>query len=192
MSALYKKIFIYITSNSLVEVTRQVEREIAAAMESVFPKFGLKAWSELPIEEKEKQIKDLNSIVFGIRLFNKGVNKGGSGIFDVFQVIGDEISELLNKIIDESQLIYDETVRYCDVIEYEYKNSGSISVSLSKLQEELLLRRQYLAYTRQLQAELIDVMNMISSSRDTYNDQLDQFKKFVGERSSVPKEDVYV
>jgi hypothetical protein len=42
---LYRQIFQFLLANGCVDaVTRTVEREVAAALESVFPKFGLKAF----------------------------------------------------------------------------------------------------------------------------------------------------
>ena len=46
-------------------------REIAAALESVFPRIGLKAFTALPQEDKTAQLNELANIVLGIRLFNR-------------------------------------------------------------------------------------------------------------------------
>ena len=42
---LYRRIFQYLLANGCIDTsTRHVEREVAAALESVFPKFGLKTF----------------------------------------------------------------------------------------------------------------------------------------------------
>ena len=46
---LYRNIFQFLLANGCIDaVTRTVEREVAAALESVFPKFGLKAFWYVP------------------------------------------------------------------------------------------------------------------------------------------------
>lgn len=50
---------------------KMVEREVAAALESVFPRIGLKTFVLLNAEEKGLQLLELARIVLGIRLFNK-------------------------------------------------------------------------------------------------------------------------
>jgi len=49
---------------------KAVEREVAAALESVFPRVGLRAFVSLTPNEKGAQLQELASIVMGIRLFN--------------------------------------------------------------------------------------------------------------------------
>lgn len=62
---------------------RAVEKEVAAALESVFPRIGLKAFVQLTYEEKTAQLMELARIVFGIRLFNRHQDRGGAGIEDM-------------------------------------------------------------------------------------------------------------
>ena len=59
---------------------RPAEREIAAALESVFPRIGLKAFTALPNDDKVAQLHELANIVLGIRLFNRESGKGGAGL----------------------------------------------------------------------------------------------------------------
>lgn len=192
ITALYRAIFQFLLANGCIDNNnRSVEREVAAALESVFPKVGLKGFCALPVEDRRKQLKDLVHIVLGIRVFNRAVNKGGAGLVDPFQVVGDEVTELCHKLRDEIQAVYDETLRYTEVINFEFKHPGSISAPWQRLQEELSHRRQLMTYLRQLQAESLDVAHMISQTKTTFDDQMSGFKKLVGERSSVPKEEVY-
>eukprot|EP00586_Coscinodiscus_wailesii_P010668 CAMPEP_0172508868 /NCGR_PEP_ID=MMETSP1066-20121228/215599_1 /TAXON_ID=671091 /ORGANISM="Coscinodiscus wailesii, Strain CCMP2513" /LENGTH=239 /DNA_ID=CAMNT_0013287075 /DNA_START=92 /DNA_END=808 /DNA_ORIENTATION=- len=53
------------------DVRRGVEREVASAVDSVLPVIALKCFVFLNAEEKRYQIDELESIVLGIRLFNK-------------------------------------------------------------------------------------------------------------------------
>ena len=53
-----------------------------AALQSVFPQTELGVFMALGKEEKESQLRELASIVTGIRLFNRDCGKGGEGIDD--------------------------------------------------------------------------------------------------------------
>ncbi|KAH8047516.1 zinc ion transmembrane transporter [Aureococcus anophagefferens] len=98
LTALYRQIFTYLLhvsrggsglpgapSNTTAaedpgSMERAVEREIAAALESVFPRIGLKSFVQLSSEEKRLQLEELARIVTGIRLFNREGGKGGAGL----------------------------------------------------------------------------------------------------------------
>lgn len=82
LTLLYRKIFRYLlefSPNSKMN-DRAVEREVAAALESVFPRIGLKAFVQLTFEEKNTQLTELARIILGIRLFNRDQGRGGAGI----------------------------------------------------------------------------------------------------------------
>jgi len=70
-------------SGDAVGKDRNVEREVAAALESVFPRIGLKSFVMLAPAQKAQQLAEMANIVLGIRLFNKEIGKGGAGLDDV-------------------------------------------------------------------------------------------------------------
>ena len=82
LTMLYRKIFRFLLDYSPNSKThdRLVEREVAAALESVFPRIGLKAFLTLSQEERSNQLLELGRITLGIRLFNKEQGRGGAGI----------------------------------------------------------------------------------------------------------------
>merc|ERR1712138_272152 len=95
LTALYRQIFSYLQFVSRGQggldgkglsqadpaaVERAVERELAAALESVFPRIGLKSFVLLGAEEKRLQLEELARIFTGIRLFNREQGKGGAGL----------------------------------------------------------------------------------------------------------------
>jgi len=53
-----------------------------AALQSVFPQTELGTFMIMSKPDKERQLKELTSIVTGIRLFNRNCGKGGEGIDD--------------------------------------------------------------------------------------------------------------
>jgi hypothetical protein len=70
LTLLYRKIFRFLlefSPNSKMN-DRVVEREVAAALESVFPRIGLKAFVQLTFEEKNTQLTELARIILGIYL----------------------------------------------------------------------------------------------------------------------------
>ena len=81
LSVLYRKIFNFamVCTGSDQLNDRAVERETAAALESVFPRVALPSFVALGTADKRIQLHELSNIVFGIRLFNKTIGKGGAG-----------------------------------------------------------------------------------------------------------------
>ena len=61
LTALYRKIFNFLVVRAGHEpgADRPAEREIAAALESVFPRIGLKAFTALPHDDKVAQLHEL-------------------------------------------------------------------------------------------------------------------------------------
>lgn len=82
LTLLYRRIFRFLLdfAPNAKSHDRLVEREVAAALESVFPRIGLKAFIQLPHEEKSDQLMELARIVLGIRLFNRDQGRGGAGL----------------------------------------------------------------------------------------------------------------
>ena len=82
LTSLYRKIFRFLLEYAPNSKShdRLVEREVAAALESVFPRIGLKAFLGLGKEERSSQLLELGRITLGIRLFNREQGRGGAGI----------------------------------------------------------------------------------------------------------------
>lgn len=92
LTLLYKRIFNYLLyknrelttvhSKYLKQTTIQpstntnVEKEVAAALESVIPRAALAPFITLSKSEKVTQLAELSNLVIGIRLFNKEIEKG--------------------------------------------------------------------------------------------------------------------
>ena len=134
LTALYRQIFSYLQFVSRGQggldgkglsqadpaaVERAVERELAAALESVFPRIGLKSFVLLGAEEKRLQLEELARIVTGIRLFNREQGKGGAGLDHVEDAVATTVSDLreaLDAEVAEQHEVctrYQETLVYC-------------------------------------------------------------------------------
>lgn len=100
LTSLYRKIFRFLLefapNNRHQHSDKNMEREVAAALESVFPRVGLKTFISLEYEDKMTQLMELNRIILGIRLFNRFEGRGGSGIDDM-----DKDSMILASILQQ-------------------------------------------------------------------------------------------
>eukprot|EP01036_Dinobryon_divergens_P026136 gene26135-34748_t len=97
LTTLYRKMFRFLLEfapNSKTD--KVVEREIAAALESVFPRVGLKTFIQLSYEEKATQLMELSRIILGIRLFNREEGRGGAGLDTM-----DKDSNLLANVLSQ-------------------------------------------------------------------------------------------
>eukprot|EP01038_Epipyxis_sp_PR26KG_P007181 gene7181-9792_t len=101
LTTLYRKIFKFLVdfSPNSKASDRNIENEIAAALESVFPRVGLKAFIMLSNEEKASQLLELSRIILGIRLFNREEGRGGAGI-DNMDKDGKILAGILSQDID--------------------------------------------------------------------------------------------
>merc|ERR1712023_68733 len=95
-----------------VSADKLVEREVAAALESVFPRIGLKTFMQLTFEEKSVQLLELGRIILGIRLFNKDQSKGGAGIHSMEEEVFERASTLASDLENEISIFSDACDRY--------------------------------------------------------------------------------
>ena len=68
---------------------------LAAALESVLPRAGLRPFVSLTTPEKVAQLCELSNIVIGIRLFNRDIGKGGVGLESFLDIINHPARSLL-------------------------------------------------------------------------------------------------
>jgi len=190
LTALYRKIFNFLVVRAGLEpgADRPAEREIAAALESVFPRIGLKAFTALPNDDKVAQLHELANIVLGIRLFNRNIGKGGAGIIDLHMQSATLAAELTQQATAE--LTQAETVcaQYVDVIGHKYRGAEGAP---SRLQAELTNRRQYAAYLHDLTTGFKQAGAHVEELSRMFLSEMQQLQGLVGNRSSVPKEQVY-
>jgi hypothetical protein len=102
LTSVYRKIFRFLVEfapNSKYS-DKDVESEIAAALESVFPRVGLKAFISLNSEDKGNQLMELARIILGIRLFNREEQRGGAGI-DQMDKDCSRLAQVLNQDINQ-------------------------------------------------------------------------------------------
>mmetsp|Transcript_15434 Transcript_15434/g.23290 ORF Transcript_15434/g.23290 Transcript_15434/m.23290 type:complete len:740 (-) Transcript_15434:175-2394(-) len=119
LTTLYRKIFRFLlefvpTEKSIQD--RAIEREVAAALESVFPRIGLKAFVQLSYEEKNAQLMELARIVFGIRLFNRHQDRGGAGIDNIDSKCPELAGSIDREIRKEAESVSNLCSKYQEII----------------------------------------------------------------------------
>ena len=176
----------------------EVLREIAAALESVFPRVGLKAFVSLSHSEKASQLKELARLILGVRLFNKVAGKGGAGLKNVPELAQSQSQNLLTSLHRQLDLVREQCEQYSDVLmsvrlgSSAARDAGLDSPELmQRLKDELTNRRQLVAYLKSLSEEVGGDVSAIQASADAYRHEMEDLKRLVGARSSVPKEQVY-
>lgn len=156
ITLLYKKIFNYLlyknkqhiigkfsSINLTPSVNNTIEREVAAALESVLPRAGLRPFVSLTTPEKVAQLCELSNIVIGIRLFNRDIGKGGVGLESFNDIINHPARKLindLNKEVSEIMESSDNYTIYFNVIEELADRAGS--------KDEIRLYKDELTYKR--------------------------------------------
>eukprot|EP00742_Colponemidia_sp_Colp-10_P005998 GILJ01006420.1.p1 GENE.GILJ01006420.1~~GILJ01006420.1.p1 ORF type:complete len:635 (+),score=116.45 GILJ01006420.1:31-1905(+) len=172
---------------------RTVEKEVAAALESVFPRVGLRSFVSLTAHEKTGQLNELENIVLGIRLFNKQIGKGGVGLVDVPTLALEEGSAVLLKVQQDVFEMTEECQLYTDLFNHINKlgDATPTKEDQQRLREELAHRRQYLSYCLNLQDEIQTSLEKIDDLRGRYETSMEELQVLVGSRTSVPKDQVY-
>ena len=220
LTVLYRKIFRFLLdfAPNLKGQDRQVEREVAAALESVFPRVGLKTFVSLSYDEKSSQLAELAKIVLGIRLFNRDQSRGGAGIDNMDRDGSQLASTMLEDVNNEVEYFSDACHKYqlaivraqllrrrADII--QEKKSASDSKSTSSVKEtagslipiklverwlkELANRRQYLGFLRTLQDEMKNLQLRVAQICENIREELVTVQHMVTNRASVSKELVY-
>ena len=194
VATLYRMLFKLLLSTSTVPdhlKDRNVEREIAVALESVFPQSGLNAFSLCTAEQKRQQVLNMVNVVLGVRLFNRAIKHGGAGLDDIPALCAAEMDTLYERLEAEAQEMGDICFTLSDLCLLEVQQPGTLTSSARRLQEELTNRRQYVLLLHQLQHEVLDAVEQMKALTVSLEAELAQVKAVVGVRSAVPKDQVY-
>ena len=192
VAALYRAIFkLLLVGIHESSTDRKVERELAAALESVFPQSNLVKFNQLSRTDKEKHIKELAQIVIGIRLFHRESGTGGAGIVDVPRLALSDAKALNAKIEGTSRSLEKEADEYDAVLRWEDARPGSVAVPVERLIDELANRRQMILLLNQLLHETVQGVEALRRENQSLRNNLATLKSLVGGKSAVPKEKVY-
>ena len=218
LTALYRTILHFLLSKAGLSPgeahSRPAQREVAAALESVFPRSGLPAFTALSPSDKAAQLFELANIVLGIRLFNRHIGKGGAGIADVPAEAAGLATSLGASVCEELAGVRRSAERYVPAITEAYRTGDEpplrLQADLTRLcqccddahlshetlltcppQAELTHLRQYAAFLGQLDDALRQAAARVEELARLLIDEMEALKALVGSRASVPKEQVF-
>ena len=129
--------------------------------------------------------------MLGIRLFNRHIGKGGAGIVDLYMQCSELASALIARTAAELQGVEGLCEQYVDVIGHKYRAPVAGEAAPSRLQAELTNKRQYTAYLRELSTAFSLAGSHVEELSSLLLAEMQQLQSLVGNRSSVPKEQVY-
>mmetsp|Transcript_38483 Transcript_38483/g.53426 ORF Transcript_38483/g.53426 Transcript_38483/m.53426 type:complete len:624 (+) Transcript_38483:25-1896(+) len=191
---LYRKIFTYVASAPGLEAALQnpeAESETVAALDSVFPQHGLRRFLSLTREDKAAQVRELRSIVLGIRIFNASIGKGGLGIQDPappFQAQAYNLLQTLKTLIVDAQ---QELAQYEVVVEAKASHLRPSEAPLPKLRAELSNRLVFLDLAHFLLEQVEKGIASVTGMSTQYQQEMQAVQALVGARQAVAKEKVY-
>ncbi len=204
LTLLYKKIFSFLLFKNK-EITTpiqdelstpianfNIEKEVAAALESVIPRAALGPFVSLNPSEKVTQLVELANLVIGIRLFNKEIGKGGSSLASISELAKNDEENFIEILGNEAT----ETVENCYNYTMFFLNLSKLNLTLdtseiSKYKDELTFYRQYLSFILSIQEDVEISDNSIETNETRYYKEIEELKHLLGNKSSAPKEQVY-
>lgn len=202
LTGLYKQIYHFLLLRCTAPSGRgsppkdqAIEREVAAALESVFPRVGLRSFVALTGSEKIAQLQELAGIILGIRLFNQHQKKGGVGLPQLDTSLEKlKCNEILEDVQKEIEALTELTKDFADfVVAATMKNQTSKlpEEEVVRVQGDLLYQRQYLSFLVNLQEDISTSLDRLTREQRQLKEELIDLDALVGGRVSVPKEQVY-
>lgn len=172
-------------------VINTLEREVAAALESVLPRAGLRPFIALSTPEKVSQLLELSNIVIGIRLFNKEIGKGGVGLDSFEMLLNNPAKDLLQTTTSELTDTYDLCEAYANFLSASHLHGSLSPPEISLWKAELIHKRQLLVYFSSLQEDIITSENNVNTIHSRYLREMVELKELIGNKTSIPKDQVY-
>jgi len=205
IKTLYKKIFKYLLFKNTQHILGKysaivltptinstIEREVAAALESVLPHAGLPPFLSLSAADKETQLCELSNIIIGIRLFNKEIKKGGVGLENFEDLVhhsGRQLLATLNQEIGEVIEQCDNYTIFFTVVDL-LKEKVDPKL-LDQYKSELTLKRQYLINLLELKSDVQASEQKVETLSAGYKKKMIDLQQLIGNKTSIPKDQVY-
>jgi hypothetical protein len=128
---------------------------VAAALESVLPRAGLRPFVSLTTPEKVAQLCELSNLIIGIRLFNRDIGKGGVGLESFSEIIHHPARNLINELNTEVADIMEMSDRYTMFFNVlgELSEPGAEPL-IEYYKQELTYKRQFLIYILELKSDV--------------------------------------
>ena len=205
IKTLYKKIFKYLLFKNTQHIlgkysnigltpaiNNTIEREVAAALESVLPHAGLRPFLSLSPSDKETQLCELSNIIIGIRLFNKEIKKGGVGLESFEDLINHSGRSLLGTLNQEISEVIEQCDNYTIFFTVaDLMKDKADPNTLEDYKSELTLKRQYLINLLELKSDVQASEQKVDSLATGYKKKMTDLQQLIGNKTSIPKDQVY-
>eukprot|EP00758_Cryptobia_borreli_P002786 Tbor_TRINITY_DN3283_c0_g1::TRINITY_DN3283_c0_g1_i1::g.23746::m.23746 len=167
------------------------KKETIAALESVLPMSQFDSFIAQTNSEKCRQLEEIWRIIWGIRLFNKETQLGGSDIPSLLEHIPTELTSVISEILHLKNKIEELTNDYSVVL-----RSPSIQMSDAQrmhLRDEYQHFLQIYLYLRSLVDTLHTLIHKVEEHEGKWKASIDQTSVLVSgsEESPVPKSEIY-
>ena len=208
MGKLYKTIFQYValhadTGNTegpaaSSKPTPDEARELASALESVFPRAGLRLFLSHGREDREDMLRHVTLVVAGIRLYNWDSGKSQSDILNVPGAAASAAQDLAKAAGDaaaDAAAMCEQYVRVlaapralAEVATAERLDPSNLRAQWTR---ELANRKQLAVYAGQLHEQAEESLAQAQDYTDQLRGALAELRTEVGERTAVRKEEVF-
>eukprot|EP00731_Ephydatia_muelleri_P039091 Em1095g1a len=193
-TGLYRKIVSYVLLRSGLGSPTDIAvvREATAALQSVFPQMELGTFMALEKTEKEAQLKELTSIVTGIRLFNRDCGKGGQGIDDLPTILRDAIQVTTlaaeSELTKSLQLSYESTAVLLHVIGTPLHSNSHMVGTIKKC---LVNSRQHESIIQVLMQDIHHCGSLLEQVEQDFRSTMAGLRATVQSKTAVPTSQVY-
>lgn len=181
------------TSNvAIMDYLSAVQKEMAMALESVFPRVCLRNFAALSSDAKVLQMNEVARLVLGIRLYNWDGGRGGTGLEHTPSLALQEAQSLLRDLEQSSLHTSELCSNYVDVL--CALNCGAVSGPVAanvQWPSELANRRQTGVYLSSLAEELRNHVQTLQHCLSSWSTSIVDLKRSVSGAATVSKEAVY-
>ncbi|NXC38864.1 CF206 protein, partial [Penelope pileata] len=194
MKSVYQMIVSYVLLSSGLGSPTDIEvvREVAAALQSIFPQTALATFLSLSKKDKEQQLKNLTMLVTGIRLYNKECGKGGNGIDDLPAILQEAIPSATQSVEDHLSACHVLAHRYTALLESMHEDERRHrQLSPLKLKEALFNVRQYEAFLCILLSDAITSAQEVEKMNVQFTATMEQLKNTVQHKVSVDTKEAF-
>ena len=205
----YKKIFNFLliktrenTQESFEVLSEQdnimnnsiIEKEIYSAFDNVLPKSGLPPFIALSPNDKVSQLNELSNIVFGIRLLNKELGKGGMGLMSLEDIKIKNNNQLFDEINEKHKQISELCSKYSDIyeiIDFSLVVEDEEHKELERIRKYIIFYHQVSTIFTIIKSDLKLSYNTIDNLSINYAKEIQYLLNLVEKKSALSKEQVY-
>ncbi|KAF4664456.1 hypothetical protein FOL47_005126 [Perkinsus chesapeaki] len=174
----------------------QIRQDLGPALHSVMPRVAIKSFCSLTDSEKICQLRELVSLVHGIRLFHSAAGDwSGAGLW-VEEVVGN--AEDCRKAVEKEtwlQRINDKCTEIAELVDtlvdVSMFDDSEATGNLSRFAQDICYLRQSLLYLQSIGDDVEKALARLYNSRMQFSECLKLVSIGIGTKTAVAKEDVY-